>query len=221
MKTFSVYYLLDPIDRKIRYVGYSRNPKKRYEEHVLQSPARRTHKECWIASLIRQNLLPVLSVRCIVQEANEAKRIEVALISALKSQGIELTNSTVGGDGSAGFTWSEENYAKHEEYWNSRQEPSPLKGRRQTKEHIEATKAANTPELLSRRGEAIKMGWARRNGAPTKKKGKPSGRQPSLGKTWTLTDEQKQHQRASWTPERRSMQSERMRRKRALEVACK
>lgn len=173
MRTFSIYYLIDPTDDRTRYVGYSRNPIKRYETHVLQSFERRTHKETWIHSLVEQDILPVLSIRCIVQDADEAKRIEVALIAMLKRRGIDLTNGTRGGDGSAGFTWSEENYRKHKEWYEAHKHlTSPLKGRKQTPEHMEATKAANTSELLARRGTAIKAGWAKRNGAPTKKHGK-------------------------------------------------
>lgn len=104
MKSFGVYYLVDPTDQRVRYVGYSRNPQKRYEAHVLQSLRCRTHKETWIYSLIKRSLVPTLSVRCIVHEADEAKRIEIALIAMLKQQGNDLTNGTVGGDGGATMT---------------------------------------------------------------------------------------------------------------------
>jgi hypothetical protein len=173
MSSFSIYYLIDPIDGRVRYVGYSRKPEKRYEAHILQSFACRTHKETWIWSLVKQDILPILSIRCIVQGADEAKRLEVALIASLKRKGIDLTNGTRGGDGSAGFKWSQENFRKHKEWYKAHKHlPNPCKGRKQTPEHVAATKAANTPELLARRGTAIKAGWAKRNGAPTKKHGK-------------------------------------------------
>lgn len=101
---FGIYYLIDPIDGRVRYVGYSRDPEKRYEAHVMQSFACSTHKETWIYSLVKQNLLPTLSVRCIVQEATEAQRIEIALIAILKERGVDLTNATPGGDGGATMT---------------------------------------------------------------------------------------------------------------------
>ena len=213
MKSFSIYYLLDPNNGAFRYVGYSSDPKKRYVDHILQSSNCLTHKECWIAGLCQQGLVPTLAIKCILQGADEAKCVEMLLIAALRNKGANLVNGTKGGDGSAGFKWSAENYRKHEEYWNAvgRQKLSPLKGRAQTQQHIEATRAANTLQLLIRRGASIKAAWARRKGMPTAKRGKPSGRQPSLGLRWQMTDEQRQHIRNAWTPERRIAQAERMR----------
>jgi hypothetical protein len=187
VKSFSLYYLVDPFSEEIRYVGYSRDPEKRYLTHVKQALLRRTHKECWIASLLDQGAYPKLSICCIVQDADEAKRVEVALIALLKERGLDLTNGTTGGDGSAGFKWSKENYEKHRIHWETigKFKPHPSKDIPQTEEHKRATMAANTPELLARRGAAIKAGWARRNGAPTKKHGKGwSERRWSARKPW-------------------------------------
>lgn len=174
VKSFSIYYLLDPTNGRVRYVGYSRDPGERYGAHLMQSFQRKTHKERWIASLIDRDQYPIMSVRCVVQGAEEAKRIEVLLIASLRQRGVDLVNTTRGGDGSAGFKWSEDNYRRHKIHWTTIgiHRPRPLKGVRQTQEHIAATMAANTPELLAQRGAAIKAGWARRNGAPTKKHGK-------------------------------------------------
>lgn len=222
MKPFSIYYLVDPTNQRVRYIGYSCRPEKRYISHVLQATNCRTHKECWIASLLEQGLYPTLSIRCIVDGSEEAKRVEIALIATLRQRGVDLVNTTRGGDGSAGFKWSPENYRRHQEYWDSggRQKLSLLKkGRPQTQQQIAAVMAANTPELLARRGAAIKAGWARRQGAPTTKKGRPSNRRPNLGKRWQMTDEQKQTMRNSWTPERRTAQAERMRKARDTEDA--
>lgn len=104
MKSFSVYCLVDPTDDRIRYVGYSRDPEKRYIQHVLQSFQCRTHKETWINSLLQRGVYPTFVVRCIVESADEAKRIEIALIALLKQRGVDLTNTTSGGDGGATMT---------------------------------------------------------------------------------------------------------------------
>lgn len=220
MKPFSIYYLIDPVDKTIRYVGYSCKPEARYVVHVLQSSECRTHKECWIAGLRQRDLFPLLSIQCIVQGAAEAKRVEISLIAKLRQRGADLVNGTHGGDGFAGGKWSEENRRKHEAYWNAvgRQEASKRrKGIPLSESHVKAVIAANTPELLARRGAAIKAGWAKRKGIPTKNKGRHSGRQPSLGRTWSLTDDQKQNHRNSWTPERRAKQAERMRQRHSKE----
>jgi predicted GIY-YIG superfamily endonuclease len=168
-----IYTLIDPRNNLPRYVGYSADPYKRFCKHVEE--VGETHKCRWIAELLNLQLMPRLSVLCIVQGSREACRIEVAWIRKLKERSIDLTNTTIGGDGRVGVKQSEKAKQKARETSARKKQEgyvSPNKGKKQTPEHVAATKAANTPELLARRGAAIKAGWARRNGAPTKKNGK-------------------------------------------------
>lgn len=211
--TSSLYHLCDPRNGGVRYVGYSHNPDKRFNRHLKDMGS--THKCRWLSSLRTLGLQPILVTVCVLQSAEEAKRMEVAMIAMLRKRGIDLTNTTPGGDGvMTGRKHEEATRKKMSDNWTpeKRSEASLLrKGIPQSQEQIEATKAANTPELLARRGAAIKAGWERRQGKPTKKKGRPSGRQPTLGQTWSNSEQHRQRCRDSWTPERRAVQAERMR----------
>ena len=95
----SVYQLLDPRTGSVRYVGYSSDPRRRFANHACD--AAETHKARWIRALQRDGLTPVLAILCVVETAEEAKRIEVALIARLRAVGANLTNATAGGDGLA------------------------------------------------------------------------------------------------------------------------
>jgi hypothetical protein len=96
----SVYYLLDPRDRSVRYVGVSKKPKDRLHQHIRRIH-KKTHQIYWVRELQAAGLQPILEVQCIVQDANEAFRIEIALIAILGSRGAKLTNMTSGGTGSS------------------------------------------------------------------------------------------------------------------------
>jgi len=197
-KGYGIYYLIDPTTNVVRYVGYSRSPEKRYESHLVCF--KNDHKANWIDTLLSNKLLPILSIRCIVATKDEACRIEVALISSLRARGIDLTNILPGGQG--GPTMLGRKGAN-----------SPLSGRKMSAEQKEKRKSFYTPERREEHGKAVRAGWAAREGRPTKKKGKPSGRRPSLGIKWKMTDEQRQRCKDSWTEERR--------RKHGLQVAAR
>ena len=96
MKTF-IYILIDPITDKVRYVGKSNNPYKRFECHLSKNNIK-SHKTNWIQSLLKKDIKPIL---CIIDEVdiNEWKFWEVYWISQFKNWGFNLTNSTKGGDG--------------------------------------------------------------------------------------------------------------------------
>lgn len=91
-----VYYLLDPRDDQIRYVGFSKYPRDRYKYHSLGLD--KTHKGTWVRSLHKLNLQPKLKIVCQCS-VEFAKEIEISLISKLHSR---LTNGTRGGDGLVG-----------------------------------------------------------------------------------------------------------------------
>lgn len=58
-----------------------------------------THKGHWIRSLKDQNISPILEIKCVVEGPQEAFRLEIALIAALRLRGENLTNETEGGEG--------------------------------------------------------------------------------------------------------------------------
>ena len=58
-----IYALIDPTDRKIRYIGKSKNPKTRYNQHIKESQQRQnTKKKQWIKTLLNAGQRPELHI---------------------------------------------------------------------------------------------------------------------------------------------------------------
>ncbi len=57
----SVYALVDPRDDTVHYIGLSKNPAKRYSQH-LSSRQRNQAKKQWIQELLTSQLLPKLTI---------------------------------------------------------------------------------------------------------------------------------------------------------------
>ena len=137
----SVYRLLDPRTGAIRYVGYSRDPRRRLQAHLNSDNLRKhTHKSHWILSLIALGLKPVMEIVYVVDTIDAAKLAEIALIASLKAGGAKLTNGTAGGDGQNGAVFSDEHRAKLRAARMGR--PSPAKGYRFTDEQRATLSAA-------------------------------------------------------------------------------
>ena len=108
-KNIFVYGLFDPVTDELRYIGKTSRGECRIKEHFFKSVwgTKKTHKEKWIAKHVEAGLEPhhaILSY-CVDEEADNAKEIE--LIAHYREQGFNLTNSTVGGEGVIGHTFSE------------------------------------------------------------------------------------------------------------------
>jgi predicted GIY-YIG superfamily endonuclease len=59
MKKYYIYTLSDPITNEIRYIGYSKDPKKRYANHLCISKLK-SKKNSWIKSLKNKGLKPIM-----------------------------------------------------------------------------------------------------------------------------------------------------------------
>jgi group I intron endonuclease len=96
--TTKIYVLIDPNNNQVRYVGKSNNPTKRYYKHCKFTNVK-THKNNWINKLLTEGKKPIL---CVIDEVsiNEWVFWEMYWISQMKAWGFNLTNSTIGGDGS-------------------------------------------------------------------------------------------------------------------------
>lgn len=57
-----VYYLICPIDNEVKYVGKSKKPKSRYNQHIKKLDKQLTPKRKWIEMLFSKSLLPTLKV---------------------------------------------------------------------------------------------------------------------------------------------------------------
>ena len=64
-----IYSLSDPITDEVRYIGKTIRPKQRYKEHIRNSKDKKTYSNCWINSLIKDGLKPILSI---LEECDES-----------------------------------------------------------------------------------------------------------------------------------------------------
>lgn len=97
MKTVFIYTLREPDTGEIRYVGKTEKPKQRLQAHLRRAGNEKSHRACWLNSLISRGLKPVMEVE---DEAAEEcwQQLEVAYIEFFLSQGCDLVNGTPGGD---------------------------------------------------------------------------------------------------------------------------
>lgn len=115
-----VYLLRDPVTSRVRYIGVSKTPLKRFNSHIAVARHGRrdrpsysaTHCARWIKKLLGLGFKPLLEIVEEVSIENFASR-EQHWISHYRSMGEPLTNLTSGGEGTYGFRQSEEVRAKH------------------------------------------------------------------------------------------------------------
>lgn len=89
----------------MRYVGFSRDPERRFGVHVKGALATtgRSHKASWIKSVIAAGARPLWRTLAIVDTAEQAAATEIELIEWYLATGHRLTNGTEGGEGVQGF----------------------------------------------------------------------------------------------------------------------
>lgn len=97
LETVRIYFytLIDPISKKIRYVGQTVNPSNRYRNHIYEAKKNnRNHKERWIIQLLRKNETPIMDVVWEeVMSVEDANSFETYMIAFYKGLGCDLTNS--------------------------------------------------------------------------------------------------------------------------------
>jgi len=112
---YELYALLDPENNKIRYIGYTSNPKYRLKEHITLSikggRGYNSHRCKWIRKLLKNNKKPIYKTLLKTYSLDEIKQLEIDHIKYYK-QFYKLTNNTLGGDGTKGLKWSEESKSK-------------------------------------------------------------------------------------------------------------
>lgn len=156
MTTF-IYSLSDPETGKIRYIGKTKEPEKRFKAHIQNYKKQNTHTACWIHSLQKQGFKPVFEILDEVPDAEWAFW-EKEYIRVFRCFG-GLTNHTDGGEGVCGHIKS----TKTIEKWRKSMVGKPCSA--ETREKIRGALLSlhrRYRPSLSARENMIKAGKARR-----------------------------------------------------------
>jgi hypothetical protein len=109
-KTTFIYSLSDE-NHNIKYIGKTSCLKRRLNDHICESKKGiNTRKNRWILSLLKRNVIPLMEIIDEVP-SSEWEFWEIFYISLFKSWGFQLTNNTVGGNGT-GSGINNPNYGK-------------------------------------------------------------------------------------------------------------
>jgi predicted GIY-YIG superfamily endonuclease len=71
-----IYYLVCPIDGKVKYVGKTKNPKARYTMHIKKLDKTNTPKRQWLEQLFSKNLQPKLQIVQSFSDPELARQME-------------------------------------------------------------------------------------------------------------------------------------------------
>lgn len=97
-KKYYVYTLEHPETKEIRYIGYSKNPKVRYANHLCIDKLK-SKKNSWIKSLKDKGLKPYINIIDEALTIEDIHLMEIKYIAKYKQLGYRLTNMTLGGEG--------------------------------------------------------------------------------------------------------------------------
>jgi len=130
---WSVYVLVDPRTEEIRYVGVAKDTKVRLQTHIYEAKRApgRNHRTCWIDSILRLGLKPILIV--VETGCGNREESERVWIASFRAIGCELVNGTDGGEGAPGRVPSPETRAK---------QSAATKGRKKSPESVARMAAA-------------------------------------------------------------------------------
>lgn len=108
IKHGNIYGLIDPRTEQVRYVGWTINSiESRLYGHISEArkQGKNSHKLAWIRLLLKSGLEPNVVLLEQVEFTTWAEA-EKRWIVVLKEQGNKLTNLTIGGEGSLGYSHS-------------------------------------------------------------------------------------------------------------------
>lgn len=149
-----IYTLNCPTTGIQRYCGQTINPDKRLRRHIIAARKETYHCPCWINSLLKKNLRPIMEIIDVVPDT-EADFWEREYIQNFRERGFDLANICSGG--ARGFT-------RGKPSWNKGKPgpPSPMKGKKFPPEVCAKMSAAQTGKKRS--PEAIAKGAAKARG---------------------------------------------------------
>lgn len=143
--TWFVYGLVDSrIQQQIRYIGITNFPRKRLSRHYSDAKTGKTHKSCWIRSVMYGGGDIMMRILCKDLTHEAAKTTEIDEISRHEN----LTNTTGGGDGSIGVPQTEEQRAAHSQRMSGVGNPNFGKPRdAETRAKISAKLSCDNPRV--------------------------------------------------------------------------
>ena len=164
-KPWMIYGLVDPRTGSTRYVGVTFRGNRRLNEHMSRAvTGGRTHRDCWIRSLITLGLRPSLCV--LEQGVGDGWQEREKFWIAHHRQTGDLVNHTDGGEGFQGYVPTPELRAK----WSEMRKGVPyapgrvpgMKGKHHTAEAKEKIREAGTglkrsEETRKRMSDAAKL----------------------------------------------------------------
>ncbi len=99
-----IYALKDPRDNRVRYIGKTSWPSRRYSKHLSSSALlSTTHKNNWIKAVMLAGFIPQMVVLEKVS-IGDWKSKEIHWIKRMRKHGVSLTNTTKGGEGQLGVS---------------------------------------------------------------------------------------------------------------------
>lgn len=149
-----IYTLTDPTTEHIRYVGVTVcSLKKRFGEHLSKAIHRgRTHRDCWIRSLLTNGHAPIIKEIDQATEMNWQEKERYWIAEYRKTY--QLVNHTNGGEGTPGMKWSAEFRRKYSAARKGVPYPpgrkSAMLGKHHTLEAIEKIRQAGIGRKLTK-----------------------------------------------------------------------
>lgn len=89
---YHVYYLLDPITKDVKYVGMSKNPKRRYRQHISKLDKLMTDKRKWLEGLFEKKLLPEIKIVGSYDSEKEGREMEQQHVTMNKNTILNIHN---------------------------------------------------------------------------------------------------------------------------------
>lgn len=156
-----IYFLCDPRDRVVRYVGKTENPEVRLRTHVNHCYDSITKRNCWIRGLLQEGIKPEMVVFFEVPILKSHELYERFFIAAAKTFGFNLTNMAEGGLGGQSSEVVKASWAKREVWENRSAAMRKAFARPEVKAKISASLklAFSTPEERVRRSEHSSSQW--------------------------------------------------------------
>lgn len=91
-----VYVLRCPDSMDVRYVGVTKEPKRRLARHITEARSRKTHRHNWIMSLVDKGKRPIFEI--VEEDVDDWKEAEPRWIAHFTENGCRLVNGNGGGD---------------------------------------------------------------------------------------------------------------------------